>query len=56
MALHVRGVVLPDGEMRDLWLVGDQVRSYAGTGPLITDDAPRPEYFLLRGLNAIAGG
>jgi imidazolonepropionase-like amidohydrolase len=25
MALHVRGVVLPDGEMRDLWLVGDRV-------------------------------
>jgi len=25
MALHVRGVVLPDGEVRDLWLVGDRV-------------------------------
>ena len=25
MALHVRGVVLPDGEPRDLWLVGDRV-------------------------------
>jgi imidazolonepropionase-like amidohydrolase len=25
MALHVRGTVLPDGEMRDLWLVGDRV-------------------------------
>ena len=25
MALHVRGVVLPDGELRDLWLVGDRV-------------------------------
>jgi len=24
-ALHVRGVVLPDGEVRDLWLVGDRV-------------------------------
>ena len=25
MALHVRGVVLPDEEVRDLWLVGDRV-------------------------------
>jgi imidazolonepropionase-like amidohydrolase len=25
MALHVRGTVLPDGELRDLWLVGDRV-------------------------------
>lgn len=25
MALHVRGVVLPDDEVRDLWLVGDLV-------------------------------
>ncbi|HET6529691.1 MAG TPA: amidohydrolase family protein [Actinoplanes sp.] len=25
MALHVRGTVLPDDEMRDLWLVGDRV-------------------------------
>ena len=25
MALHVRGVVLPGGEPRDLWLVGDRV-------------------------------
>ena len=25
MALHVRGVVLPEGEPRDLWLVGDRV-------------------------------
>lgn len=25
MALHVRGVLLPDDEVRDLWLVGDQV-------------------------------
>ena len=32
------------------WLVGDQVRDYAGPGPLITDDNPRPEYFLLRDL------
>jgi imidazolonepropionase-like amidohydrolase len=25
MALHVRGVVLPDDEVRDLWLIGDRV-------------------------------
>ncbi|MFC7534240.1 amidohydrolase family protein [Actinoplanes sp. GCM10030250] len=25
MALHVRGTVLPDGEIRDVWLVGDRV-------------------------------
>src|SRR4051794_31103676 len=25
MAWHVRGVVLPDDEVRDLWFVGDQV-------------------------------
>jgi imidazolonepropionase-like amidohydrolase len=25
MALHVRGVVLPDDEVRDIWLVGDRV-------------------------------
>lgn len=25
MALHVRGTVLPEGELRDLWLVGDRV-------------------------------
>jgi spermidine synthase len=38
------------------WLVGDEVRSYAGTGPLITDDEPRPEYFLLRELSGDRGG
>jgi imidazolonepropionase-like amidohydrolase len=25
MALHVRGVILPDDEVRDLWLIGDRV-------------------------------
>ncbi|MER7169069.1 amidohydrolase, partial [Micromonospora sp. NPDC000207] len=25
MALHVRGVLLPDDEVRDVWLVGDRV-------------------------------
>ena len=33
---------------RQTWLEGDAVTSYAGAGPLITDDRPRPEYFLLR--------
>jgi spermidine synthase len=32
------------------WLTGDAVRAYAGSGPLITDDRPRTEYFLLRRL------
>jgi spermidine synthase len=35
---------------RQTWLSADQVRAYAGTGSLITDDQPRPEYFLLRTL------
>jgi len=30
------------------WLVDDEVQAYAGDGQLITDDQPRPEYFLLR--------
>ena len=33
------------------WLVDDEVRAYAGDGPMITDDQPRPEYFLLREWN-----
>ena len=33
---------------RQTWLEGDAVTAYAGDGPLITDDRPRPEYFLLR--------
>ena len=33
---------------RQTWLAGDAVETYAGGGPLITDDRPRPEYFLLR--------
>jgi spermidine synthase len=35
---------------RQIWLVDDAVRETAGPGPLITDDRPRPEYFLLRRL------
>ena len=41
---------------RRTWLVGDEVGTYAGPGPLITDDDPRPEYFLLRDLGDDAGG
>jgi hypothetical protein len=33
------------------WLDDDTSRSYTGDGPLITDDRPRPEYFLLRRLS-----
>jgi hypothetical protein len=32
------------------WLDGPTVQAFAGDGPLITDDRPRPEYFLLRRL------
>ena len=35
---------------RQFWMADDALRAYAGDGPLITDDAPRPEYFLLRGM------
>lgn len=31
-----------------LRLSGDEVASFAGSGPLVTDDHPLPEYFLLR--------
>ncbi len=33
-----------------VWLRGDQVAKFAGDGPLVTDDHPLPEYFLLRHL------
>ncbi len=33
-----------------VWIQGDQVPKFAGSGPLITDDHPLPEYFLLRHL------
>lgn len=36
---------------RQFWIDDDALRAYAGPGPLITDDAPRPEYFLIRGLS-----
>lgn len=33
-----------------VWIQGDDVARFAGDGPLITDDRPLPEYFLLRRL------
>jgi spermidine synthase len=33
-----------------IWIADDEVRRFAGAGPLITDDRPLPEYFLLRRL------
>ncbi len=32
------------------WISGDRVEAFGGTGPLITDDDPLTEYFLLRSL------
>ncbi len=40
---------------RQTWLSGDAVRAFAGPGPLITDDRPRSEYFLLRRLYGYTG-
>jgi spermidine synthase len=33
-----------------VWIQGDQVGKFAGKGPLVTDDQPLPEYFLLHRL------
>jgi Spermidine synthase len=33
-----------------VWIEGAQVADFAGPGPMVTDDRPRPEYFLLRHL------
>ena len=41
---------------RQTWLTNARARTYAGDGPLITDDRPRPEYFLLRRLFGIGAG
>jgi len=38
---------------RQTWASGDTARAIAGPGPLITDDRPRTEYFLLRRLFGI---
>ena len=32
-----------------VWLTDNQVNAYAGTGPMISDDHPLTEYFLLDG-------
>jgi spermidine synthase len=37
------------------WLDDASARAYVGDGPLITDDRPRPEYFLLRRLAGFDG-
>lgn len=31
-----------------VWMQGDQITRFTGDGPLVTDDHPLPEYFLLR--------
>ncbi len=41
---------------RQLWLVDAAVQIAAGPGPLVTDDRPRSEYFLLRRLYGFQGG
>jgi spermidine synthase len=33
-----------------VWIQGDQIAKFTGDGPLVTDDHPLPEYFLLRRL------
>ncbi len=38
---------------RQTWLTDDAVRAFTGPGPLVTDDRPLPEYFLLRRLYGI---
>ena len=35
---------------RQTWASGEAVHAATGPGPLVTDDRPRPEYFLLRRL------
>jgi hypothetical protein len=43
-----------DGWLREIptlaWLSDERLARFAGTGPLVTDDRPLPEYFLLRHL------
>jgi spermidine synthase len=33
-----------------IWISGDQVSAFAGSAPLVTDDRPLPEYWLLRSI------
>ena len=35
---------------KQTWMSGEAVDAYVGPGHVITDDNPRPEYFLLRRL------
>jgi spermidine synthase len=37
-----------------VWLTNDQVNRYVGAGPLLTDDHPLTEYFLLSSFSSIA--
>lgn len=46
MALHIRGVVLPDDETRDLWLAGDRISLTPITGAVTVADRG----FILPGL------
>ena len=42
---------------KQTWITGgDAVRAYVGPGPVVTDNRPRPEYFLLRRLFGIDPG
>jgi predicted membrane-bound spermidine synthase len=41
---------------RQVWLQGEQVADFTGKGPLVTDDRPLPEYFLLRRLFGLGLG
>jgi spermidine synthase len=38
-----------------VWLTDNQVSAYTGPGPLITDDRPVPEYFMLHGFASATG-
>jgi hypothetical protein len=40
----------------NIWLTGDQVNRYTGSGPLLTDDHPLSEYFLLDSKLSLATG
>jgi hypothetical protein len=34
MALHLRGTALPDGVVRDLWILGDRITFRRPSGPV----------------------
>ena len=59
LALGIDAPVRPAAVWREhierlVWLSDDEARQFAGPGPLITDDHPLPEYFLLRRLRGPA--